>query len=143
MLTRVLVLANILMLLGGCALSPLEQVNVAANKITYVSDKDNYGVTDYWAYPDEFKARGGDCEDYAIYKLDTIRRNGIASLDQMSIVLVHMRVTGEGHAFLKVGDYYLDNRYDLVTTHFNHVEYKYIVSIGGHDVNKIIRTKRP
>lgn len=52
----------------------IKLVNSFFNKITYVSDLENYGVDDYWATPIELLVRnGGDCEDYAIAKYFTLR----------------------------------------------------------------------
>ena len=40
---------------------------------TYISDYQNYGIRDFWAYPDETISRmSGDCEDYAILEKSVV-----------------------------------------------------------------------
>ena len=51
----------------------LKAVNRYANTRDYVLDIDNYGLEDYWAVPREFLYNDGDCEDYAITKLFSLR----------------------------------------------------------------------
>jgi predicted transglutaminase-like cysteine proteinase len=58
----------------------VRKVNDFFNKVSYASDKDNYGVIDYWATPFEFLSRNeGDCEDYAIAKYLLLKHLGINS----------------------------------------------------------------
>ncbi len=51
-------------------------VNSFWNRIPWRSDRKVWGMRDYWAHPAEFALRGGDCEDFAIAKMDTLRRLG-------------------------------------------------------------------
>jgi predicted transglutaminase-like cysteine proteinase len=53
----------------------IHRVNEYANRSSYVLDKDNYDVDDYWATPQEFLNRNGDCEDYAIIKMLSLKSN--------------------------------------------------------------------
>jgi len=57
----------------------LETVNTFFDStIIFMSDKDNYGVDDYWATPYECIGRdAGDCEDYAIAKYLTLLEIGV------------------------------------------------------------------
>ena len=64
---------------GGRADTPnLQPVNGFFNQIPYVSDKEHWGVEDYWATPVEMLSSfGGDCEDYAIGKYLSLKEIGI------------------------------------------------------------------
>lgn len=90
----------------------LDFVNSLWNRIGYVDDMTNYGKEDYWAKPSQFMERGGDCEDYAIAKYLTLKKLGMDP-DDMRILIVKLKQTGEAHAVLHVFDgqngYVLDN----------------------------------
>lgn len=93
----------------------LEKVNDFFNDISYSSDKDIYGVTDYWATPFEFLAHGeGDCEDYAIAKYFLLKHLGI-SANKMFITYVNVSGYNQAHMVLTYFDnptsepYILDN----------------------------------
>ena len=64
-----------------------ERVNAMMNAQPYVEDIDNYHVSDYWADPLEFLAKGGDCEDYAIAKYASLRMLGVPD-DHMRLAIV-------------------------------------------------------
>lgn len=92
----------------------MERINTQFNQsITYRLDKDQYGVDEYWAFPD---SGYGDCEDYALAK----RRALIALGWPPSSLLLATATTetGEHHAVLVArttgGDFVLDNRYNSV-----------------------------
>jgi len=56
----------------------LNHVNSWVNTLHYASDKELYGVRDYWATLYEFVARGkGDCEDYTIAKYFILKALGV------------------------------------------------------------------
>ena len=102
------------------ALPILERVrliNAAANRRPYVTDKINYGAEDYWATLDEFAARGGDCEDYAIAKYMLLKAAGVAP-EAMRIAVVYDLTLNASHAVLGVDvggtTYILDNQVDEV-----------------------------
>ncbi len=86
----------------------LDEVNNEVNRLPYVSDAQRYFTLDFW---NEIDANGGDCEDYAIGKLNRLvdRRWPIAQLR-----LACCYVEGAYHAVLLVetdrGAYMLDNR---------------------------------
>ncbi|MEQ8805421.1 MAG: transglutaminase-like cysteine peptidase, partial [Rhodospirillales bacterium] len=82
-------------------LDQLRQVNERMNKATYVQDKNNWGQNDYWATPQEFMARFGDCEDYAIMKYLSLRMLGWDDND-LRVVAVKDLNLKVGHAILVV-----------------------------------------
>ena len=56
----------------------LNVVNRWVNGIKYKSDKQVYGVSDYWATLYEFVGKnGGDCEDYTIAKYYILKELGV------------------------------------------------------------------
>jgi predicted transglutaminase-like cysteine proteinase len=75
-------------------------VNSFVNRKVWRSDKLNYGRSDYWASPDEFLTKSGDCEDYAITKYFSLRQLGV-DIDKLRLV-VSKRSNGQVHAFLSV-----------------------------------------
>ena len=88
-----------------------------------VSDLDNYGSEEGWAYPEG----SGDCEDYALEKR---KRLSGAGLPPGNLLLTVVRKPdGEGHAVLTVrtdnGDFVLDNLDDRVRL-WRSTDYKYL-----------------
>lgn len=81
----------------------LERVNQSVNReITYVDDSRNYGQRDFWATAGETVARRrGDCEDFAILKMQMLRAAGIDG-DRMKLVLLRDLAVGADHAVLLV-----------------------------------------
>lgn len=79
------------------------------NNIPQIEDRDNYGVSEYWAYPNQ---NGGDCEDLALLKRKMLIERGWAPSDVL--VTVVREWNGNGHAILVVdtdkGEYVLDNK---------------------------------
>ena len=82
----------------------LRNINLYANQKDYILDIDNYGLDDYWAIPKQFLKRGGDCEDYAITKLLSLRWLGHQQLQSRIVVLQDANL-GIPHAVLAI---YLD-----------------------------------
>lgn len=85
------------------------QVNRAANaKIRPITDQKQYAVAERWTLPSQ---RGGDCEDYALYKKQALIKAGI-SPDRLLIAAVLDRKR-QVHAVLilrsDLGDFVLDN----------------------------------
>jgi hypothetical protein len=70
------------------------------NNIDYCYDKEQYGVADYWATPEETLASGkGDCEDMAILYLAICKQ----SLETMGALLVYTNEDRSlGHALGEV-----------------------------------------
>lgn len=84
----------------------LEKVNDFFNDISYSSDKNTYGVTDYWATPFEFLAHGeGDCEDYAIAKYFTLLELDIPK-ENLYFAVVDIKGERSAHMVLL----YLENK---------------------------------
>lgn len=111
----------------------IRRVNRFANTRDYILDLRNYGIEDYWAIPREFLANGGDCEDYAITKLFSLRWLGYSSADMRIVVLqdTNLRVP---HAVLALdwdGDIMiLDNQVDQVLSHRAILHYAPVYSIN-------------
>lgn len=95
----------------------LQRVNQGVNRtLAYVEDERNYGQRDFWATAGETLARGrGDCEDFAILKMQMLRAAGIDD-DHMKLVLLRDLALGADHAVLlvraKTGWLALDNMTD-------------------------------
>ena len=124
------------------------EVNAA---IEPVSDQDNYGVAEYWAYPDNGK---GDCEDYVLLKRRELMRLGFPR-EALLITVVRDQM-GEGHAVLllksTVGDFVLDNKINMIRP-WNATGYHFVkrqsqenpnvwVSLRAPDVTTVASTRR-
>lgn len=112
--------------------SQLKKINRYANNKDYILDIDNYGLDDYWAIPKQFLKRGGDCEDYAITKLLSLRWLGQQRLQSRIVVLQDANL-GIPHAVLAVyldGDtLILDNQVNEIISHRNILHYIPIYSL--------------
>lgn len=80
-----------------CTQELAQAVNDRENAYPYVSDMKNYGVSDYWATPEEFHKRGGDCEDAALAKMAAL-----APSCPDRKILLGWTGSGEPHAILRV-----------------------------------------
>ncbi len=113
----------------------LKAVNRFANTRRYVLDLDNYGVEDYWAIPKEFLDNGGDCEDYVITKLFSLRWLGYA-IDDLRLVVVQDTNLRVPHAVLAVSHgartLILDNQVEQVLAERDVVHYTPVFSINEH-----------
>ncbi|HHJ13548.1 MAG TPA: hypothetical protein ENJ79_04110 [Gammaproteobacteria bacterium] len=111
----------------------LREVNRYANRKAYVLDIDNYGLEDYWAVPREFLYNNGDCEDYAITKLFSLRWLGFAP-EQLRIVVLQDTNLRTPHAVLAVAEdndiLILDNQIEEVVSHRKIVHYAPVYSIN-------------
>jgi predicted transglutaminase-like cysteine proteinase len=77
---------------GVASLSPLarlDAVNRYVNQhVTFVNDIQQHGVSDLWSPAADTLRRGrGDCEDFAIAKLQMLRRAGFADKDLYLVIL--------------------------------------------------------
>lgn len=110
----------------------LKNINLYANKKEYILDIDNYNLDDYWAIPEQFLHRGGDCEDYAITKLLSLRWLGHEQLQSRIVVLQDTNL-GIAHAVLAVyldGDaLILDNQVNEIISDTNIFHYIPIYSL--------------
>jgi predicted transglutaminase-like cysteine proteinase len=90
----------------------VDRINRNVNAaIAPISDMENYGVEERWAYPTNGR---GDCEDYVLLKRRLLIEAGVPR--QSLLVTVVRDRAGEGHAVLTLtttkGDYILDNKRD-------------------------------
>lgn len=94
---------------GADALRMATVINRAANnRIRPVSDMDQYATAERWSLPTK---RGGDCEDYALFKKMELIKAGV-SADRLLMAAV-LDKKNNVHAVLilrtEMGDYVLDN----------------------------------
>lgn len=96
----------------------LESIINFANDFTYVSDKEQFGKTDYWMTPSEFfVTKRGDCDDIHLFMADAIYR----ALGWESYLVIAWRFTQfpktEAHAmtiFKRDGQYFLLNYRQII-----------------------------
>ena len=109
------------------------RVNDMMNAKRYVSDKANYGQSDYWATPVEFFRKGGDCEDFAIAKYTALRALGVPE-NRLRIAIVQDLQKNIPHAVLIVytdqGAMILDNQIKTAKSADSIRHYKPIFSIN-------------
>ncbi len=123
----------------------IRAVNTFFNQWPYKEDREIYGRSEYWASPQEFMARSGDCEDYSIAKYFALRALGFDKQD-MRIVILMDEIRGIGHAVLAVyekdGIVILDSLSNLIMTHdrYKHYRPQYSMNettrwahLGGYD----------
>ena len=79
----------------------LYRVNRYINHVRYRTDERNWDRADFWAIPEQFFDRGGDCEDYAIAKYISLRSLGIPA-EHLRVVVVYDRKIREDHAILVI-----------------------------------------
>jgi len=71
-----------------------------SSHITYRSDQEVHGVSEYWQLPSETLQRGtGDCEDFAILLCSLFRAYGVPS-DQVYVAVGYSADKTGGHAYL-------------------------------------------
>lgn len=117
----------------------LEAVNRYVNaRVAFVDDSRQYGVSDLWTAAADTLRRGrGDCEDYAIAKLQMLRRAGFADKD-LYLVILHDSLRRADHAVLvaRAGGrmLVLDNGTDRLTDSFEMPDYRPIFTFSGNRV---------
>ncbi len=76
-------------------LEQLQGINIFFNQhIYFVSDQENWGISDYWATPLESLGKGrGDCEDYSIAKYTFLRALGIPD-ERLRLTYVKAQIGG-------------------------------------------------
>jgi len=78
----------------------LKLVNDFFNLVPYYTDREHWGVEDYWATPfEKLTTFGGDCEDYSIAKYFTLRELGVDD-GKMRITYVKALDWDEAHMVL-------------------------------------------
>jgi len=114
-------------------LEQLKAVNAYFNQWPYRLDMDNWGVPDYWATPEEFIKKSGDCEDYAITKYYALRALGVPA-DKLRILVVMNTIRNEGHAVLAAYTdndvLILDNMSNLLLSHTRCGHYRLQMSLN-------------
>lgn len=114
-------------------LEQIKQVNEFANEQDYILDIDNYGVEDFWATPKQFLYNNGDCEDYAITKLLSLKQLGF-DVAKMRIVVLQDTNLRIPHAVLAVDInndmLIMDNQIEEVVSHKHIVHYVPIYSVN-------------
>jgi len=114
----------------------INKVNFYANEHDYILDIENYGVNDYWATPGEFLNNSGDCEDYAITKMLSLKMLGF---DMRGIRLVVLQDTNlrMAHAVLAVSTkndiLILDNQVDEVVSHRHVLHYVPVYAVNENN----------
>ena len=125
---------------GVASRSPIEQleaVNRYVNgRVKFVDDIRQYGVADHWTAAADTLRRGqGDCEDYAIAKLQLLRRAGFAEKD-LYLVILHDALRRADHAVLVARAegrlLVLDNGTDLLIDSYEMPDYRPIVTFAGN-----------
>ena len=113
----------------------IRQVNRYANEKEYTLDIENYGIADYWATPKEFLINSGDCEDYAIIKMLSMKWLGY-DVDLMRVVVVqdtNLRIPHAVMAIEKDNDILiLDNQIEEVISHSAIYHYVPVYSVNQH-----------
>jgi predicted transglutaminase-like cysteine proteinase len=72
----------------------------ANRRIRFVSDSDHWHKSDYWATPlESLGTKGGDCEDFAIFKYFTLKAMGVDE-NKMRLRYVRALLINEPHMVL-------------------------------------------
>lgn len=114
----------------------LDAVNRYVNdRVTFTEDRAQFGVADRWLSASETLSRGrGDCEDYAIAKMQMLRAAGFAPTDLYIVVLKDL-VRRADHAVLVVraeGRFHvLDNGTDRILDASDIADYRPILSYSA------------
>lgn len=87
--------------------------------IRYRTDKDQYGVDELWVMVP--RSWEGDCEDYVLTKMETLRQGGLDTVWTARIVFARVGPDEIGHAILAVrlddgSVAYLDNGFSALMT---------------------------
>jgi predicted transglutaminase-like cysteine proteinase len=121
------------------ALTPeqaLERINSWVNgRLTYTSDEKVYGQEDRWAGAEESLRRGrGDCEDFALTKLQLLKAAGFPASDlYLSVVFDQVRRAEHAVVVARVGGGYraLDLGTDRVLDAGKRLDFRPIFTYGA------------
>jgi len=122
---------------GRAAIDKLEAVNRYVNaRVSFIDDSRQYGVGDYWTSAADTLRRGrGDCEDYAIAKLQLLRRAGFAEKD-LYLVILRDTLRRADHAVLVARAdgrlLVLDNGTDRLIDSYELRDYRPIFTFSGN-----------
>jgi predicted transglutaminase-like cysteine proteinase len=115
----------------------LEAINSYVNrKVRFVDDERQYGRADVWSTANSTLSRGrGDCEDYAIAKIQMLRAAGFSDRDIYLVVLQDL-VRRADHAVAVVRSnghmYVLDNGTDELLDSAAVADYRPILTFSAH-----------
>ena len=114
----------------------LQAVNSYAHRVAdYTTDSANYRSHDYWATPSEFLRGVGDCEDFAIFKYESLLRLGFAQED-VRLVIVKDDNRKLFHAVVAVQisgrTYIMDSLHNQVVTDDHMLKYRPVRSYSGN-----------
>ena len=111
----------------------IKLVNKYANQKEYILDVKNYGLADYWSTPKEFLLNSGDCEDYAIIKMLSMKWLGY-DVDSMRVVVVQDTNLRVAHAVMAIENnndiLILDNQIEEVISHADIYHYVPVYSVN-------------
>jgi predicted transglutaminase-like cysteine proteinase len=114
----------------------IKRVNKYANEKEYILDIENYGLADYWATPKEFLSNSGDCEDYAIIKMLSMKWLGYDT-HSMRVVVVqdtNLRIAHAVMAIERNNDILiLDNQIEEVISHAAIFHYVPVYSVNENN----------
>ncbi len=114
----------------------IKRVNKYANEKKYTLDIENYGVADYWATPKEFLTNNGDCEDYAIIKMLSMKWLGYDT-HLMRVVVVQDTNLRIAHAVMAIENnndiLILDNQIEEVISHADIFHYVPVYSVNENN----------
>lgn len=114
-------------------MSQITLVNKYANQKEYILDIENYAVADYWATAKEFLVNSGDCEDYAIIKMLSLKWLGY-DVNAMRVVVVQDTNLRVAHAVMAIkitnDIFILDNQIEEVISHTDIFHYVPVYSIS-------------
>ena len=117
----------------------IEAINRYVNaRVAFVDDSRQYGVADLWTAAADTLRRGrGDCEDYAIAKLQLLRHAGFADKD-LYLVILRDALRRADHAVLVVRAegrmLVLDNGTDRLVDSYEMPDYRPIFTFSGDRV---------
>lgn len=124
-------------LAGRGPIEQLEAINRYVNgRVKFIDDIRQYGVADRWTTAADTLRRGrGDCEDYAIAKLQLMRRAGFAEKD-LYLVILRDALRRADHAVLVARAegrlLVLDNGTDRLTDSYEMPDYRPIFTFSGN-----------
>ena len=114
----------------------IRKVNGYANKKEYILDIENYGLGDYWATPKQFLQNNGDCEDYAIIKMMSLKQLGF-DVNKMRVVVVQDTNQRIAHAVMSIDRrndiLILDNQIEEVISHRDIFHYVPVYSVNENN----------
>ncbi len=122
---------------GLTGIAQLDAVNRYVNsRVQFTDDRRQFGTVDLWlAAADTLRRGKGDCEDYAIAKLQLLRRAGFADKDLYLVILRDVRRSAD-HAVLVVRAegrlLVLDNGTNRIFDSDNLADYRPILTFSGN-----------